>query len=466
MLQRRSLALTMTRRSLARTVTTSAMLQRGIVAAPAPAPVMFSAVGSTMAAFHQRRSFMPLPKNDQDNFSAYNEIDLPSESRIESIRKAGMATSKDVWVALEKVHGSNLGIYLIDETQVRCAKRSGIMDPNENFFGYHVLLDDFRRFVTTMHQLIRQKYGLSTIRKVILHGELFGCKYIHPQVPKSDKWCTLPNGKKFPMAGVLIQKEPFPQYSPELHFFCFDVKYSVTGEERDEKILPYDDMAELCDQIPGFLYAKPIVRGTLDQCLAFDIENFITPLPALLGLGNFPLEGNYAEGIVVRHVKRGTPELEAKGVSSILKIRCSAFMELKHPNKQKELKETYFDTIRKAAVTRAGETLALSDTMLPAVESAANALLLNNVSEGRLSNVVSKINRESLANGTTTQDELTLLLAKDALKDFLKEGDDLILNTSITFRQLLIRNVYYESRKLVKEQWDGLLAAQAGAEAA
>jgi RNA-editing ligase len=406
---------------------------------------------------------MPLPRNDQVDFSAYNEIDLPSESRIESIKRAGLANKNDVWVALEKVHGSNLGIYLLNETDVRCAKRSGIMDQNENFFGYHILLPEMRQWVTQMHQLIRAKYNLMSVKKVILHGELFGCKYKHPRVPKSDKWCTLPNGKKFPLAGVLIQKEPFPQYSPELHFFCFDVKYSVSGADADEKVLPYDDMVELCEQIPGLLYAKALVRGTLDQCLAFDIENFITPLPALLGLGNFPLEGNYAEGVVVRHVNRGTPQIDGKGVSTILKIRCSAFMELKHPNKQKELKETYFDTIRKAAVNRAGETLALSETMLPAVEAAANALLLNNVSEGRLSNVVSKINRETLVTGATTQEQLILLLAKDALKDFLKEGDDLVLNTSITFRRHLIQSAYYESKKLVEEQWKSLTSASAEA---
>ena len=51
----------------------------------------------------QRRSFMPLPQMDQAKFSAYNEIDLPSESRIESIRKAGLARSNDEWVALEQL---------------------------------------------------------------------------------------------------------------------------------------------------------------------------------------------------------------------------------------------------------------------------------------------------------------------------------------------------------------------------
>ena len=46
---------------------------------------------------------------------------------------------KDEWIATEKVHGANFGIYSTDFGRtVRYAKRSGIMSPNEHFFGYHV----------------------------------------------------------------------------------------------------------------------------------------------------------------------------------------------------------------------------------------------------------------------------------------------------------------------------------------
>lgn len=434
---------------------TAALHARFALGAAAVAPTAAVTASTALCA---RRTFMPLP-SDQTQFSQYTEIDLPSEGRIESIRAAGIASKNDVWVALEKVHGTNLGVYLINESEMRYAKRSGLMDPNENFFGYHILSDQFEAHTRAIHQMLREKLNVSSIAKVIMHGELFGAKYKHPQVKKSDKWVTLPNGKKFPLAGVLIQREPFPQYSPDLHFFCFDIKYSISGREDDEVVLCYSDFEAICSKIPGLLYARPIVRGTLDQCLAFDVENFITPLPALLGLGNYPLEGNFAEGIVVKHIGRGTPQIDSKNVCTMLKIRCSSFMELKHPNKQKELKETYFDTVRKAAVRRAGDTVGLSDAMMPAVEAAANDLLLNNVSEGRLSNVISKINRETLVDGTTSQEQLTLLLAKDSLKDFLKEGDDLILNTSIVFRKMLIKNVYYEAQKLVRAKWAELTEA-------
>lgn len=402
------------------------------------------------------RSYMPLPK-DQEDFTAYTEIDLPSESRIEAIRKSGLGHQPD-WVACEKVHGANFGIYLLREQEVRFAKRSGIMDANENFFGYHVLQDQFSAQIRILCDLLKQKYQLGRIERVILNGEIFGARYEHPLVPKSTKWCVMPNGKKVPIAGVEIQREPFPQYSPELHFYAFDIKYSVSGAEEDLVMLDFDEFSEVAAKIPNLLYAKPLVRGTIDECLAFDVENFYTPLPALLGLGNYPLEGNLAEGVVIRHVKRGHPQVERCNVSTIIKLRCSSFMELKHPGKQKELKETFIDTVRAGALRRVkGGLTVLAKSMLPQVEAAACDLLLNNVSEGRLSNVLSKVGREPLLSGELSKVKVGEMLAKDALKDFLKEGDEIILNTPIMFRRKLIEVVYFAAQDLVSSKWDEIL---------
>lgn len=402
---------------------------------------------------------MQLPHAVQSEFAAYTEIDLPSESRVAAIHKSGIG--KEDWVAVEKVHGTNFGIYLIDEKTVRFSKRSGIMDPNENFFGYHILQDEFTAQVRIITDLLKQKYGLGRIGRTVVNGELFGAKYKHPLVPTSTKWCVMPNGKKFPISGVEIQREPFPQYSPELHFFCFDIKYSVSGDDQDFVMLGYDEFIELCSKIPNLLYAKALVRGTLDDCLAFDVENFITPLPALLGLGNYPLEGNLAEGTVIRHARRGAPDVEGRGVSTIIKLRCSSFMELKHPGKQKELKETFLDTVRAHALKMSGEVTAIPDAVLPQVESAANELLLNHVSDGRLSNVMSKIGREPLLTGAVTKADVALLLAKDALKDFLKDTDEAVINMTLSFRKHLITSCYLEAVKVVQAKWNEFLTQEA-----
>lgn len=411
----------------------------------------------SVGALNAAKRWAVLP-NDQSAFSPYGEIDLPSESRIIAINKTSLGKSD--WVAVEKIHGTNFGIYLLDEKCVRFAKRSGIMDPNENFFGYHILIDEFSAQVRILCDILKQKFNTSRIGRLVLNGELFGARYRHPLVPKSEKWCTLPNGKKFPIAGVQIQREPFPQYSPELHFFAFDIKFSVSGDELDFVMLGYDDFVEVCSKVPNLLYAKALVRGSLSQCVAFDVENFVTPIPALLGLGNYPLEGNLAEGVVIRHVRRGAPDVENLGVATIIKLRCSSFMELKHPGKQKELKETFIDTVRAAALKRTGEITAIPDALLPRLESAANALLLNNVSDGRLNNVLSKIGREPLLSGSVTKADVALLLAKDALKDFLKDVDDVVLNTSLSFRKMLITNCFHEAQKLINTKWEELIAEE------
>ena len=460
MLPAAPIALSATRPSPSTVVAAAAALSSSM---PATLPLR---VGRHSPLVCARRHYMPLPR-DQDDFSVYTEIDLPTESRIDSIRRSGLASQE--WVACEKVHGTNFAIYLIDETEIRFAKRSGIMDPMENFFGYHLLIDEFSAQIRLLCNLLKQKYQVSgRMGRVILHGELFGAKYKHPLVPKSTKWCTLPNGKKIPIAGVEIQSEPFPQYSPELHFYAFDIKYSVSGAEEDMVLLPFDEFTEMCSHIPGLLYAKPLVRGTLDECLAFDVENFVTPLPALLGLGNYPLEGNLAEGVVIRHVRRGDPKIEASTVSTIVKLRCSSFMELKHPGKQQELKATFLDTVRAGALQRVrnGKKITvLTDSMLPDVEAAANALLLNNVSEGRLSNVLSKIGREPLLAGEVTREDVVLMLAQDALKDFLKESDPVVLNTTLSFRKTLIRNVYFAAEELLRDAWKRIMERERAAQA-
>ena len=61
---------------------------------------------------------MPLPRDAQENFTAYNEIDLPSESRIEAINKSGLGHGD--WVGIEKVHGTNFGIYLVGDWPTFC----------------------------------------------------------------------------------------------------------------------------------------------------------------------------------------------------------------------------------------------------------------------------------------------------------------------------------------------------------
>ena len=372
--------------------------------------------------------------------------------------------ANDDWVAIEKVHGTNFAIYLIDEKEVKFGKRSGIMSPQENFFGYHLLLDEFTFQVHAAVELVKQKFGISRIGLLIINGEFHGGKYDHPNVPKSEKIYEIPSPslsiptKRYPVASVMIQEEKFPQYSPELHYFAFDLRYSVSGATSDLVTLSYDEACSVFEKVPNLLYGKALARGPLKKVLEFDVENFETPLPALLGLGNYPLEGNYAEGIVVRHVKHDVPGFNSFGTATMLKIRSSAFMELKHRGHQGKLEGELIYQLQKHASQKRNRTEIL-EAYLPEVEAAAIKMFNNFVAKGRMSNLISKIGIEPLQKGELSAEELTRLFAKDALKDFLKHSDDALLNTSVAFRKKICEHAYHECREYVEKNWKEILRA-------
>lgn len=65
----------------------------------------------------------------------------------------------------------------------------------------------------------------------------------------------------------------------------------------------YIDFDEMCAlfKTHGFFYAQPLMRGTYEECMAWEVEGFVTTLPALFKLP--PLPDNFAEGVCVRTAK-------------------------------------------------------------------------------------------------------------------------------------------------------------------
>ncbi len=440
-----------------------------VFAAALPTPYLFSSrrLNSRLSG-----SPLPLPEKDQLFFNKYNELDLPNAGRIDGIRKAGLTGRGHEWIATEKVHGTNYsavyqwaGPTAGTGWTVKYAKRSGIMDPNEHFFCCQALNPDFERWMPQMLTLLQRKFNMPNIARIQAYGELFGGKFQHPQLKKTSEMKCVINGRTYWVRDVEIQEEDFPQYHYDLKWSCFDIVFGPSLLDRkQDRTLTFDEYTDVCSQIPGLLYAKPLVRGTLDQCLSFDVENFETPLPAILGLGDYPLKKNYAEGIVVRHQRHGAPDLNELKVSTCIKVRSSIFMEMKHPEMAQEMRQAFFDTVRLAAVKNAGG-VATPDlaALLPAVEATASRMLLNLVAESRLSNTLSKIGPHPILSGEVTQDDLALMLAKDALKDFLKELDEpSLLNTTHQIRRTLCKNVFLESKKLVAKEWASIVKRYEG----
>lgn len=394
-----------------------------------------------------------LSTSNDNGFERYSEIDNSNEKRVAAIKQLGM--DKDDWIATEKVHGANFGIYSVDFGKgLRYSKRSGIMPPHEHFFGYHVLIPEFQTQMAAIRKYVTEFVVKASPHTIIVNGELFGGKYTHPNVPKSKQTFLL-NGK--PKSISAVQTDSFPQYSPNLHFYAFDIKYRL--QEKDDAVtLTFDDATSIFERIPGLLYARPIIRGPLDKVTAFDVETFETTLPPLVGMGNFPLKGNWSEGLVVKHSKRGKIGWECKG-PTIIKIKCVAFQEISTDRKQGP-RVDQMETVRTASIAKTGHQLAEISTVIQDKEQLEAALhLLDHVTVNRLKNVVSKLGSDPFTSETMTPADLASLLAQDALKDFLKEADDnIVVKTTIATRRALSKYLLFESRLLVNRDWKQIVA--------
>jgi hypothetical protein len=64
--------------------------------------------------------------------------------------------------------------------------------------------------------------------------------------------------------------------------------------------------------------------GTFNEVIKFDVENFVTTLPAIFGLP--PIENNIAEGLVLKLA--GANAFTGKGSRVIIKLKSDRFKEV------------------------------------------------------------------------------------------------------------------------------------------
>ena len=175
----------------------------------------------------------------------------------------------------EKVDGANVS-FLCDDLDVRMARRTAILDPLEPFFGYQEVLERYSGHVYHIYNRVRLAYP-ETI-SIAVYGELFGGYYPHPEVS--------PDAHARP-----VQKGIW--YAPGHDFYAFDI-YVFTKD--GGFFLPVQE-ANALFSTAGFLYARNLFVGLLDDCLAYPCA-FPTRIPAELGLP--PIDGNLCEGIVLK----------------------------------------------------------------------------------------------------------------------------------------------------------------------
>ena len=333
-------------------------------------------------------------------FKKYNSIENSfNNDFLEKIKEEKLESLN--YVVQEKVHGSNC-CFVTDGKTVDFAKRTGFVEVGEKFYDYEELLERYTDKVIDLFNRVKKMY--SETRSILVYGEMFGGKYPHPDV-KNDHKITC------------IQKGVF--YCPNHEFYAFDLY--IRGSEKSWYLSVNE--ANNFFESAGFLYAKTLFEGTLEECLNYP-NMFPSTIATSLG---FPaIEDNVCEGIIIRP---GEPVYLSNGSRLLLKNKNIRFAEKKsikkRPTTKKELNYPKELT----------ELLAVSEEY---------------VTENRLNNVISKIGEVSLPRDFG---KLIGLFSKDVLEDFLKEhsakyvmlekGEQKILNQHINKKVTgLIKRIY------------------------
>ncbi|MBK6696071.1 MAG: RNA ligase [Myxococcales bacterium] len=200
--------------------------------------------------------------------------------KIPSRPDPSQSSPAGIWVATEKVHGAQV-VVGCDGSETHIGKRKAWLADGEPFFGWQLLRAELAAAARGVHA------ALASPRAVRLYGELFGGAYPHPAVPPSP-------GISAVQTGIW--------YSPNLHFALFDVVVETAADDAAE-FLAHSEVERLA-AAHGLLVVPLVGRGPRSVVDALPIRA-PTRVPAWFGLP--PIEGNVAEGLVLKPDVRAAP---------------------------------------------------------------------------------------------------------------------------------------------------------------
>ena len=209
-------------------------------------------------------------------FKKYSSIEgIWNQKNLEYYRLKGIFENNELWNVTEKIHGSNLSIYITKDT-FEIARRNNFLKDDEFFFGCRDTIEKIKSKLTNVFGLL---YMCFECKELIIYGELCGGAYPHKDVPSVS--CTK------------IQKGVY--YSSDLQYYIFDIMM-------DGKFMNMILLSKICETL-DLLYARILFQGTFEECLAYP-NKFQTNIPIWLGLP--PIEDNICEGIVIKPKKERT----------------------------------------------------------------------------------------------------------------------------------------------------------------
>ncbi|KAF0978337.1 hypothetical protein FDP41_002852 [Naegleria fowleri] len=334
------------------------------------------------------------PQN-ADLFKSYSKLENHYRSEfLQKIRekdaKLRELNQPVEWIASEKVHGSNFSFIVhsnnnnqteasqtansSDQLQITISNRTTVLDKNFTNFYPEAIEEVWQRyensakklfvliaeeapswFVNNLSSMPEENESTDSenvatssqsskeyiLKKIHIYGELFGgCFPKHKVTNNEDS-----TKRKHIQKGVY--------YCPHYDFYVFDVFCSF--ENGEEKWAVFDHVDPLLEKADFRVRAKPLIRGTLEECLSFDIE-FNTTLPHLyyseildeLNI-HWKEKENLCEGVVIKAANRNVHV----GARAIIKKKNSKFLETnpaKTKNRQpkkdrsKEVSEDYENT--------------------------------------------------------------------------------------------------------------------------
>ncbi|HQO94141.1 MAG TPA: RNA ligase family protein [Bacilli bacterium] len=304
------------------------------------------------------------------SWKKYPSIENSSRMKfVDKIKEFGYHTQE--WCVTEKIDGQNFS-FIVSEDGIKLAKRSSIVEYGElkNFPGMKEYFDSHvENFKSMFNRLTVEDPSIST---VVVYGENYGGKYIHPDVP-----C---NNQTKKVQGRV-------QYIPHNSFIAYDLAVVTDNIFR---YVNYDFAVEVFRQ-SGIDYIPVLYRGTLDECLEYP-NKFNTTIPLLFKLPE--IDENICEGVVIKPIE---PIFFSSGERVILKNKNEVFSERKKTgdNSKNQLKNTE------------EVTLVLEH-------------LKEFITENRLKNIISHL-------GTVGEKDFGILMkdfTNDILTDYCKEFED------------------------------------------
>ena len=347
----------------------------------------------------------------QFDFTAYEKI-VEEASRWQMDETSARRFTKTDWVVTEKVHGANF-CFVTDGVSVRCAKRKRLLKQGESFFHYQSVLNRVQKQIQAAFFLVRERY--STIKWVMIYGELFGGGYPHPDVNAE--------------ANVqLVQTGVY--YSPTIDFYAFDIAFDHHRDDgtSERHYLDYDQALQIFQKVKLF-HAQPLFVGKWNEANHYPI-GFDSTIPALLGLPPLP-QANPAEGIVIKPMKSFYIESKKGRIRPIIKKKIAAFAEDKR-----------FHQAKKWPTAQTSH----NDDPL----SMLKWDIFNLVTENRLINAISKVGTLESA-GRTQASLLFNMMLTDVLEELSETQEEALQALNRSQKQQLRAYLYQQVRQLFKD---------------